>query len=120
LSEQQHIRTLVRELNGELGALNRRVGLKVALREIDLGCLDLLSRQGPMSPSALASATQLHPATLTGVLDRLEQSGWIERRRDPMDRRGVVVHPLGNRARELVANYAGMNSAIDEICASYS
>ena len=116
---QHSIRRLVRELSGELSALNRQVSVRVELREVDLGCLDLLAREGPMSPSALAKAAQLHPATLTGVLDRLEQNGWVERRRDPQDRRGVLVHALGNRARELVANYAGMNSAIDKICASY-
>ena len=116
---QQSIRRLVRELSGELSGLNRQVSARVELREVDLGCLDLLAREGPMSPSALAKAAQLHPATLTGILDRLEQNGWVERRRDPQDRRGVLVHAMGNRARELVANYAGMNSAIDKICASY-
>jgi DNA-binding MarR family transcriptional regulator len=119
LVERQAVRRLIRELNGELAALNRHVGLRVELRDVDLACLDLLAREGPKSPKDLSRLTQLHPATLTGVLDRLEQGGWIERRRASGDRRSVIVHALGNRARELTANYAGMNSAIDEICAAY-
>jgi DNA-binding MarR family transcriptional regulator len=116
---QQTIRRMIRELGSELATLNRQVGVRVDLREGDLGCLDLLARFGPMSPSALAKRAQMHPATMTGVLDRLEGAGWIERQRDPTDRRAVLLRARGERAREMMGQYAGMNASIDEICASY-
>jgi DNA-binding MarR family transcriptional regulator len=62
-----------------------------------LECLDLIDRYGPLSPSALARRAGLHPATMTGVLDRLERDGWIVRERDPADRRGVLVQPVRSR-----------------------
>jgi DNA-binding MarR family transcriptional regulator len=61
----------------------------------------------------------VHPATLTGMLDRLEAAEWIVRERDPADRRAVLVRVLPKRAGELMGHYAGMNGAIDRICASY-
>ena len=39
----------------------------------------------------LASEIGLPPSTLTGVLDRLAEGGWLEREPDPRDRRGVVL-----------------------------
>ena len=56
---------------------------------------------------------------MTGILDRLERGGWVARDHDPSDRRAVVVRPRPDRGAELLGLYAGMNSAMDEICAEY-
>lgn len=61
----------------------------------------------------------LHPATLTGILDRLERGGWIERTRNPSDRRGVVVRPLAQRNGEVRRVYTGMDASVRNICAAY-
>ncbi|HEY2958896.1 MAG TPA: MarR family transcriptional regulator [Actinomycetota bacterium] len=113
------IRDSLRDLRVQLALLNHRVGANLELKDVDLDCLDLLSRHGPLSPSALARLAGLHPATMTGVLDRLERGGWVVRDRDPSDRRGVTVRPLRTRAAEAFRLYAGMNASLDEICAGY-
>jgi DNA-binding MarR family transcriptional regulator len=59
---------------------------------------------------------------MTGILDRLEHGGWIERSRDPADRRGVVVEAARGRGAEILRLYlvdSGMNTAMDQICAEY-
>jgi DNA-binding MarR family transcriptional regulator len=109
----------LRELNLQLSLLNSRIGARLDLREIDLDCLDLIARHGPLSPSALARRTGLHPATMTGILDRLERGGWIARERDPSDRRSVLVQTVRARNAEVFRLYAGMNSAMDEIFGRY-
>ena len=114
------IRESMRELGIRLALLNRQVSERLAIRDIDLGCLDLIGRAGPLSPTALARLVGLHPATLTGILDRLERGGFITRERDPTDRRGVVLRALRDRGGEIIGLYAGMNRAIDDICAGYS
>jgi MarR family transcriptional regulator for hemolysin len=49
----------------------------------------------------LAELADFDPATLVGVLDRLESEGWIHRISDPKDRRAHLI-VLANRAEPLV------------------
>lgn len=113
------IKDSLRDLRNQLSMLNRQVGTHLELKDIDMDCLDLISRHGPLSPSALARRAGLHPATVTGILDRLEKAGWAARERDPADRRAVTVRALPDRVMEVYRLFAGMNSAMDSICAGY-
>ena len=116
------IKESLRELGAQLSRLNHSVGERLDLKDADLECLDLIARYGPLSPSALARRAGLHPATMTGILDRLERGGWIDRGRDPADRRGVVVQAARSRGAEILRLYlidSGMNTALDQICAQY-
>jgi DNA-binding MarR family transcriptional regulator len=114
------IRESLRELSIQLSLLNHRVGARLDLKDVDLDCLDLIFRHGPLSPSALAQRAGLHPATTTGILDRLERGGWVARERAPADRRAVVVRALRDRNGDLMRLYSGMNASMDEICAGYT
>jgi DNA-binding MarR family transcriptional regulator len=53
----------------------------------------------------LVAATGQRPSTLTGVLDRLERRGLVERRPNPADRRSIAVHLTaeGHAAADAVA-----------------
>ncbi|MFC8076397.1 MarR family transcriptional regulator [Streptomyces sp. NPDC057307] len=113
------IREALRALGIQLSLLNQQVGARLELKTIDVDCLDLINRHGPIGPSALARLAGLHPATLTGILDRLERGGWIARERDPNDRRATLLRPLRDRNAEILGLYSGMSSAVDEICADY-
>jgi DNA-binding MarR family transcriptional regulator len=114
------IKESLRDLRNQLSLLNHQVGARVELKNVDLDCLELLDRHGPLSPSALARRAGLHPATMTGILDRLERGGWVARERDPDDRRAVVVRTRRERGAELFRLYAGMSASIDQICARYT
>src|SRR5437899_5877688 len=113
------IKQSLRALSIQLSLLNHQVGARAGLNDVDLDCLDLVARHGPLTPSALAERAALHPATMTGILDRLERGGWVARERDPSDRRAVLVRVLRDRSAELVRLYSGMNSSMSEICARY-
>jgi DNA-binding MarR family transcriptional regulator len=114
------IRDSIRELRIQLSLLNYRVGSQLELKDVDLDCIDIIDAYGPLSPSALARRAGLHPATMTGILDRLERGGWIARERDPSDRRAVVVRVLRDRYAELMRQYAGMNRSMNKVLAGYS
>jgi MarR family transcriptional regulator, organic hydroperoxide resistance regulator len=55
-------------------------------------------------PSELADKTSQDRATTTGLLDRLEKDGWIERRPDKKDRRSlrIFLTPYANGNREAI------------------
>jgi DNA-binding MarR family transcriptional regulator len=110
----------LRELRIELAALNHRVGSRAEIKDTDFECLDIITRHGPLSPTALAHRTGLPLATMTGVLDRLERGGWILRDRVAGDRRSVQIRGVPGRQRDILALYGGMNSSLDEILGSYS
>jgi DNA-binding MarR family transcriptional regulator len=112
----------LRDVGAKLSRLNHGVGGRLDLKASDLECLDVVSRYGPLSPTALARITGQHPATLTGILDRLERGGWIARDRDRADRRAVVVRAERGRGAEILRLYlvdSGMNTALDEILDGY-
>jgi DNA-binding MarR family transcriptional regulator len=114
------IKESLRELSTQLALLNHQVVSRLGLNDGDLQCLDLISRRGPLGPSALARRAGLHPATVTGILDRLERGGWIARERDPADRRAVTVRALRDRGAELFRLYSAMNTSMDDIVAQYT
>ncbi len=86
------VKETLRELSNQLSLLNHNVSSKVEIRSIDLDCLDIVVRHGPLSPTALARRAGLHPATVTGILDRLQRGGWVTRERDR-------TRPTGARSR---------------------
>ncbi|WP_228001951.1 MarR family transcriptional regulator [Nocardia australiensis] len=116
------VKESLRDLNIQLALLNRQFGTKIELKDADWQCLDLINRHGPLSPGALAKLAGLHPATMTGILDRLQRGRWITRARDPeaADRRAVTVRATRDRAPEIYRMLSGMNTRMDELCEQYT
>lgn len=119
-STTRRIQEGLRDLVTAMGGLNQAVGEQISLRPVDLEVLDVVDRHGPLSPSDVARRLSIHPATLTGVLDRLQEGGWVERLADPSDRRRVVVRALRKRGGELRRLYGPMARSLTEICAGFS
>ncbi len=64
--------------------------------------LQQLNPEGrPESMRALAQCLQVDPSAITGLVDRLEAKGLVERQPDPEDRRvkALVLTPRGKRVR---------------------
>ena len=70
-----------------------RAWLAGSLSLIHLHVLSLLEADGPLSMTHLADALDVSVASVTGIVDRLEQRGLVERRRGQEDRRVILVHP---------------------------
>ena len=103
------------ELAAAFGAGIRRTGAlmqlmgqaaadRIGINATDLNCLNILSFSGRMTAGELARATGLTTASITGVVDRLEEAGYVTRERDPHDRRRVVVQVVLEKALKDVAS----------------
>ena len=60
---------------------------------IHLNVLTMLDANGPDSMSHLAEALDVSVASMTGIVDRMERRGLVERRHGGQDRRVVLVYP---------------------------
>lgn len=49
--------------------------------------LRVVGRTPDIGASAIATSLEMHPSTLTGILSRLEEKGYLQRVPDPHDRR---------------------------------
>ncbi len=94
--------------------------LRGSLSLIHLQVLTILEVDGPLAMSRLADALDVSVASATGIVDRMEDRGLVERRRESGDRRVVLVHAtvagtdvfrdLGEARREHLAGlFAGMS-----------
>lgn len=65
--------------------------LRLGISTAQLHIMFTLQRSGGMTMSQLADALNVSLSNATGLIDRLEERGYIERHRVPEDRRIVVV-----------------------------
>jgi DNA-binding MarR family transcriptional regulator len=94
-----------------------RLGINVT----DLNCLNVVALTGSMSAGELARATGLTTASITGVLDRLADGGFIRRERDSRDRRKVIVTLTFSRlAQDIAPVFAPMVKSWRAAAANYS
>lgn len=67
-----------------------------------LWAIKVIAESAPIKVSELARRMYLHPATVVGILDRLEVRGFVKRTRSKEDRRVVEIE-LTDQGNNLVA-----------------
>ena len=70
---------------------HQAVAESLGLTATEFKCFRLLEQLGPLSMTALSHEVGLKPGTVSGVVDRLEAAGFIDRRRDATDQRALVL-----------------------------
>ncbi len=97
------------------------VSAKLGLNPTDSKCLGLISHaKSQVTAGWLAEATGLTTGAVTGVLDRLEKAGLIQRLRDQQDRRKVYVQLHPDSQARFGPLYQGLINAVQELLSSYS
>ncbi|MEV8454576.1 MarR family transcriptional regulator [Streptomyces sp. NPDC052095] len=95
----------------------RNLGLSVT----DLVCFaHVLEAEGPVSAGDLAVRAHVTTGAVTGVLNRLERGGFVERRPDPADRRRVLVTAVPAAAERVRAVYGPYDALLTELFTRYS
>ncbi len=87
----------------------------------DHKCGDILLQTGPITAGELAERTGLTTGAITGVIDRLEEAGFVRRAKDPDDRRRVIIEPLPERIQGQIAPlFQSIGGAIADMCTRYN
>ena len=86
----------------------------------DLECLDFLNLEGRVTAGRLAEVTGLTTGAITGVVDRLENAGFVRRERDETDRRKVFIVVVPETTAKIAQFYVPMQQAMHKLWSSYS
>jgi DNA-binding MarR family transcriptional regulator len=109
-----------REASG-LGVLfGEEVARRMGINHSDLECLDVIGLRDRVTAGEIADAAGLTSGAVTGVIDRLEQAGFVRRERDPADRRKVYVRLLPRAVSEGGKYYRPFERAVTALFDEYS
>ncbi|MGY1581247.1 MarR family winged helix-turn-helix transcriptional regulator [Streptomyces sp. MN13] len=93
---------------------------RMDLSAVEEKTLDLLQRSGALSAGRLAELTGLAPASVSGLIDRLEHKGFARRVRDPQDGRRVNVEIDPGAEARFTPLFAPFAARMAELYAEYS
>ncbi|MFE8943356.1 MarR family winged helix-turn-helix transcriptional regulator [Streptomyces sp. NPDC003233] len=96
------------------------VAAKQGLNATEEKTLDLLQRHGPLTAKDLAELTGLAPASVTGLIDRLESKGFVHRVKHPTDKRRVLVELNQEKIAELAGFFEDWARDVVEACEEFS
>jgi DNA-binding MarR family transcriptional regulator len=95
----QRLRVLSEVNSTETALFHQEAAAAVGLGITDMKALSVLLQEGPMTAGQIAGRLSLTTGAVTNLIDRLEQRGLVERRRDATDRRKVIVAVNERRLR---------------------
>jgi len=115
--------SLIREMRRFLAdgiLFNQQLADRLGINATDYQILNLLGLYGPATPSDLARLSGLSSGGMTVVIDRLEKAHYIERERNPRDRRSVIVRFVAAKEKRLVGYYKPILARMNKVLASYN
>ncbi len=108
----------LRKLIASVILFNDRVAQQTGMSMSESQFVHLLELHGSLTPSQLAAHSGLTSGSVTGVIDRLETLGFVERERHPKDRRKVVVVLNSAKvAQQLAPHYAEQSKHVEQVVA---
>jgi DNA-binding MarR family transcriptional regulator len=109
-----------REHSDVIVMFHAAVAERLGLNPTDSKALSLLEQHGPIGPGELARLTGLAPASVTGLLNRLERRGLLHRTRDAGDGRRQLVEPNRVRVPEVERMFDDLVRGLTELYSGYS
>jgi DNA-binding MarR family transcriptional regulator len=109
----------MREVSGLSVLYSHAMASELGINSTDLECLDLVIFGGEMTAGALAVQAGLTTGAMTTVIDRLERTGFVERRRDDGDRRKVLVVATAASKRRRKPLGAKMQKAMNKVLGGF-
>ncbi len=111
-----------RELGNAAVVFHTVLAERLGLGATEWKTLDLLERHGPMTAGELVRRSGLAPASITGVVDRLQRRGYVRRDRDPQDGRRVVVRISDTDAlrRDVGSAFTGLLTRLEKLYEHYT
>lgn len=81
----------LRRITRSIALHSRQLAAYSKITAPQLVCLRAVIDNGPLTTTAISREIHVSPSTVVGILDRLEDKGWIRRERGRQDRRIVFI-----------------------------
>ncbi|MFI7639757.1 MarR family winged helix-turn-helix transcriptional regulator [Nonomuraea sp. NPDC049400] len=114
------LHTAGREQSNAAVMFHTAVSARMELSMTEEKTLDLLERLGPCTAGEIAERTGLAPASVSGLIDRLERKGFARRVRDTVDRRRVLVEIDRDLEARMAPLFESFVRGLNELYAGYS
>ncbi len=112
---------LGREMSAQTVFFHEAIARRIDLNATDTRCLTLIgSAGGKLTAGDLGRATGLTTGAITGIIDRLENAGLVERERDASDRRKVFVRAKPAAMQRVAPLYGKLGTAMMKLASSYT
>ena len=119
--DQEEVASLGRELSARTVMFHEAVAQRMGLSASEHKCLDLLMRAGgPVTAGQLAELTGLTTGAITGIVDRLENAGYVRRERVQSDRRKVLIYPQPPLEEEILGIFNNLGQAVQDAVYLYN
>lgn len=109
-----------RQLSTAAVMFHTAIAAKSGLSATETKVAELLQRFGPMTAGELSERSGLAPASVTGLMDRLEQKDVARRVKHPDDKRKVVIEIKPEFLEISNARFTGLLQLTYELCDKYS
>jgi DNA-binding MarR family transcriptional regulator len=96
------------------------VSAHFGLGPTDTKTLDLLQQQGPLTPKQIGERTGMAPASVTGIIDRLERKGFVRRKPHPDDGRRLLIEFDPSAYDVMAPMFEGIGASMTEMLEPYT
>ena len=83
-----------RELSDAVVFFHEAIAAHLGMNAAEWKCLGLLDQYGAATAGRLAELSGFTTGAITGIVNRLEQLGYVRREANPDDRRSVIIRPV--------------------------
>lgn len=111
----------LRQFTGLGASFFRAAAARTGITVTDMQVIDILESAGPSTAGQLADLTGLTTGAITGMLNRLEEAGFVRRERDPNDARKVIVELARDKSeiRQIDPIFDSIGKAWDDTASYY-
>lgn len=111
----------LRDVNRAAAEVDHALGRRLELRPIEYAAIThVLTASSPIGPLELSNRLAISSGSATELVDRLERSGHLERRREHRDRRRVTLHLTDRTAGRILQELGALFADIDQLASNFS
>lgn len=117
---RQDLALLVRTLGTRVILYQQQISEILDVYTHDFTSINVLSETGPITAGELSKRIGLTTGSVTALIDRLEEVGFVRREKHPKDRRSIIIVPQYEEKEEVKAAYFQLNRKMLKLSDKYT